>query len=234
MINLPKDPRHAKQDMRNMILAVILTLIILVGWRFYAGIPVPTPAIIATETTPTIAPLEMIAPTASRLEKLAAPARLKIASNALHGSIDLQGLKFDDLTLAKYHETLDKSSPEIVLLTPRAEHQGYFASFGWAGDGATELPTDQTIWQTSATELTPNNPVTLYWQNQQGIRFEVEITLDEAYMFSIKQRVINNTTSMVQIAPYNLINRTMNIDPEAQAIQHLGMLASYDNRLKEL
>ncbi len=234
MINLPKNPTHAKQDMRNMILAVILTLIILVGWRFYAGIPVPTPAIIATETTPTIAPLEMIAPTASRLEKLAAPTRLKIASNALHGSIDLQGLKFDDLTLAKYHETLDKSSPEIVLLTPRAEHQGYFASFGWAGDGATELPTDQTIWQTSATALTPNNPVTLYWKNQQDIRFEVEITLDEAYMFSIKQRVINNTTSMVQIAPYNLINRTMNIDPEAQAIQHLGMLASHDNRLKEL
>lgn len=243
MNNLPKNPIHARQDMRNMILAVILTLAILVGWRFYMGVPQPIPVETAQQT-PIANPLEanigvtkpliLRKQPISREQQLASPARLKISSGALHGSVDLQGLHFDDLTLAKYHETLDKNSPEITLLTPRANNDGYFATFGWAGDGSVELPNEQTIWQTDATILTPNKPVTLHWQNPQNVRFEVEITLDDAYMFSIKQRVLNNSAQIVQVAPYNLINRTLNIEPEKQAIQHLGMLATHDNRLKEL
>ena len=235
MNNLPTNPQHSRQDARNMMLAVVLTLIILLGWRFYAGEPQPTPQVAETVVQPElIAPASISAPTLSKAEILASPNRLKINNGALHGSINLQGLRFDDLTLVKYHETTSAQSPEIVLLTPRTANDGYFATFGWAGSSDVELPNEETIWQTESSELNAAKPALLYFENAQGLRFEVEIAVDENYMFSIKQRVINNSGAEVQIAPYNLINRTLNQDPEKIAIQHLGMLAMDGQKLNEL
>jgi YidC/Oxa1 family membrane protein insertase len=228
---------HHKEDQRNLMLALVLTLLVLVGWRFFA--PPPPVPVAHSSTTPqeTMLTQDVAMPSTlpiSRDAALTTASRIRINSSALHGSIDLKGLRLDDVTLARYHETIEKDSPEIVLLTPRIKGEGYFTAFGWVGDGNTTLPNDDTLWHSSHTELTPTQAVTFSWKNPEGVTFEVVISLDEAYMLNIEQRVINETGATIQVAPYATINRTLNADPEQLAIQHLGMIATHDNRLKEM
>jgi YidC/Oxa1 family membrane protein insertase len=228
---------HAKEDLRNMIIAIVLSLAILVGWRFYAGEVNPSVAPATTsekqELLPEISDTEMVgsAQNFTRADKLASNSRIKIISDNLHGSIDLQGLRLDDLTLAKYRENLDKNSDEIILLTPRVKGDGYFSVVGWVGNA--KLPDENTLWQTDAKSITPDSPALFYFENGEGLRFEVEISLDANYMFSFKQRVINNSEAAVNLASYSMINRTLNQDPEQLAVQHLGILASNQNALEE-
>jgi YidC/Oxa1 family membrane protein insertase len=227
---------HQKEDQRNLTIALLLTLIVLVGWKFFA----PTPPAVEEQPAQQASAQQQTALTpvpalpVTREAALHSPSRIRINSPALHGSIDLQGLRLDDITLAKFHQTIDKNSPEIVLLTPRIAGEGYFMSFGWVGDGTIGVPNEQTRWNASGEELTPTNPLTLTWENDQHIRFEVTLSLDDAYMLTAEQRVINNSDAPVQLAPYATINRTLNADPEQLAIQHLGIIATHDDRLKEM
>jgi YidC/Oxa1 family membrane protein insertase len=88
--------------------------------------------------------------------------RVKIATPRLHGSIDLLGARFDDLTLANYHETVDPKSPEVVLLWPKGTKDPYFAEFGWVpGTPGAKVPRPDTQWTASGGPLAPNSPMTL-------------------------------------------------------------------------
>ena len=67
--------------------------------------------------------------------------RISITSDEMHGSINLKGAKFDDLTLVKYHQTIDDKSPEVALLSPSESKDRYFADFGWiSSDSEIDLP----------------------------------------------------------------------------------------------
>lgn len=159
--------------------------------------------------------------------------RVKISSNSLHGSINLKGARFDDLTLAKYFVKIDKKE-EVVLFSPAQSKDRYFVDFGFASSNSNlELPKNDTIWQADSNNLTPENPITLSWINSQNIEFKIKISLDENYLFTVVQSVKNNSAQAISIANYGRINRSiLNLNKSAY-ILHEGLIGAFNGILNE-
>jgi len=249
-------------DQRNLLLALVISLAILLGFQFFIQRQTPqtaqAPTQGSTQATPSPAespaaptPSGTIAPptppditgkaapeaaaAASREEALALTPRVQIRTPKLRGSISLVGGRLDDLVLTRYHETIDPKSPEIVLLSPEGSEHPYLADFGWlATGGDLPVPKRDTLWQADGDTLAPGKPVTLSWDNGQGLRFEQTYTVDEDYMFTVTQRVVNNGESTVSLAPYGLISRTGTPKTLGFYILHEGLLGVFDGTLDEV
>ena len=177
-------------------------------------------------------------PAETREAALSQAPRIKIDTPRLHGSIDLAGGRIDDLTLATYHETVDPKSPEIVLLEPPGAPNPYFAEFGWVpapANGSVKLPGADTQWTAEGgnATLTPSTPVTLSWDNGEGLKFERTYGVDQDFMFTITQKVTNTGDKPVTLLPYALINRTGTPQTAGYYILHEGPLGVVDGSLKE-
>jgi YidC/Oxa1 family membrane protein insertase len=178
-------------------------------------------------------------PAETREAALSQAPRVKIDTPHLHGSIDLVGGRIDDLTLATYRETVDPKSPEIVLLEPSRAPNPYFAEFGWVpaqANGSVKLPGAETQWTAEnggGATLTPSTPVTLSWDNGEGLKFERTYAVDQDYMFTITQKVTNTGDKPVTLLPYALINRTGTPQTAGYYILHEGPLGVVDGSLKE-
>lgn len=158
--------------------------------------------------------------------------RIAVKTPSLEGSIRLKGARFDNLSLIKYRETLAENSPFIRLFSPAGTEYPYFAEFGWTSNDSVELPNAQTVWQTSDAELTPAKPVTLSWQNKKGVKFIRQIAVDDNYMFTITDRVENNSKEAVTLFNYGLVGRT-NVPEATRGAVLEGMVGYLDNSLKE-
>ncbi len=247
-------------DQRNILLAIVLSVAILVGWQFIFVQPqveqqaqqqqapqTQQPAVSQPATTQegSVAPTptlgasvpsvlrETQSGTLARQEALKKTARVEILSSRLQGSISLLGARIDDLVLSDYRETIDDSSPNIVLLSPTDTGDPYYAEFGWLGANV-KSPDGLTKWQADRNSLTPDSPVTLTWDNGEGLRFERRYALDEDYMLEVIQRVRNSGPKDVTIAPYGLVSRTNTPDILNFYILHEGLLGVFDGTLKEV
>lgn len=159
--------------------------------------------------------------------------RVQITSSRLSGSINLKGGRIDDLVLRNYRETLDPTSNEIVLLLPVGSERPYYAEFGWLGNGV-RTPSSKTVWQASGSTLSPGKPITLSWDNGQGMLFERQISLDGNYMFEITQRVKNVTKNSYSLAPYGLVSRTGTPSVLGFYILHEGLVGVLEGALQEV
>ncbi len=250
MQNTPHLP-PSSDDQRNLLIALALTALVLFAWKVLYEDPQqqqreaakkeqqrieqatnPDAAVIPSAAQAGLQDMATVETPMSRHDAIAAAPRVRINTPSLHGSIRLDGLRFDDLTLADYHETIDPDSPEVTLLTPRLPSEGYFAEFGWVGHG-TDTPNASTRWETSHHVLSDTQPVTFHWTNAQGIRFEQEVALDEHAMFTVTRRVVNTSGTVLQLAPYSLINRTLNEEGQAFLILHKGPLGVSNDVLHE-
>jgi YidC/Oxa1 family membrane protein insertase len=166
------------------------------------------------------------------IEKTSAE-RVKIASDSLHGSINLRGARFDDLTLAQYFKNPDKKE-EVILFSPAESKERYFADFGFASSNSNiEIPDSNTLWQSDNAKLTPKNPVLLSWKNSQNIEFQIKISLDENYLFTINQKIINNSLESINLAPFGRINRALNNQQKSAYILHEGAIGAFNGILSE-
>lgn len=167
---------------------------------------------------------------ATREEALAASPRVAIRSDELDGSISLRGARFDDLKLRQYRMTVDPASPEVSLLTPAGTPAPYFAEFGFipAPGQNVNLPGSRTQWQLAEGDvLTPSTPVTLRWENGQGLTFLRTISVDEHYLFTVTDRIENNGASAVTLYPYGLVSRTGRPAGSAFFILHEGFIGEF-------
>ena len=163
--------------------------------------------------------------------------RIKIDSSRLQGSISLKGLKIDDLTFKDYKDSLNKEDKLVTLFKPTKTQGGYFSNFGWAKTSKDEdfdLPDDQTIWNTNSKKISDKNPAIFSWTNNQGIQFEQEISIDENFMFTIKQTVVNNTDKNIRINPIAKIRRTDTPKTQGFFILHEGPIGLANNVLEEI
>ena len=163
--------------------------------------------------------------------------RIKIDSSRLQGSISLKGLKIDDLTFKDYKDSLNKEDKLVTLFKPTKTQGGYFSNFGWAKiskDEDFDLPDDQTIWNTNSKKISDKNPAIFSWTNNQGIQFEQEISIDENFMFTIKQTVVNNTDKNIRINPIAKIRRTDTPKTQGFFILHEGPIGLANNVLEEI
>jgi len=206
-------------DKRNLIFAVLLTGIILFGWPYVASYFFPTPAPVASTaasaTNPAGAATSDVSVEAAPAQAQAVPlgnalkssARIMVETPKLKGSINLEGAKIDDLVLLTHREQLAKKSPPVRLFAPSGTKNAYFARFGWAGTGII-APDDKTVWTPSGNKLTPSTPVTLSWTNAQSQKFEIDLSIDENYMITAKQRFTNGSMAPAEIASFALLSRT--------------------------
>jgi len=249
-------------EQRNLLIAIVLSVGILIAFQFaFERLRPPQPpapsggtAVTAPATTgPTshsappvpagasnapAAPAPGAAPThafETRQAALTEQPRVKIATPRLHGSIDLLGGRFDDLTLANYHETVDPKSPEVELLSPPGMQDPYLAEFGWvAGNPDVKVPGPQTRWTASGGPLTPTSPVTLTWDNGQGLLFSRVISVDPNYMFTVRDSVHNTGETPVKLLPFGLISRTGTPHVAGYYILHEGLIGYLGGSLQEV
>jgi len=246
-------------EQKNLILAVVLSAIVLIGWQLLVPRkqpPAPPPAQeqqqpgTAQQQTGSQQSLEPSAggpemqstqkqsvPGASgeltHSEALARSKRVRIETPKLAGSISLTGARFDDIVLKDYRETVSPESPQIELLKPEGSPGAYFAKFGWSKQKGVAVPQHDTVWTASSDVLTPDRPVTLRWDNGQGLIFEQEISVDRNYMFSVAQRVRNETGSPVELQPYALVRRIGTPKTLGYYILHEGPLGVFGDSLTE-
>ena len=199
-------------------------------------VPVPTTAPSAATATPPIPGTGPIAASAAetRASIIATAPRVRIDSPRLHGSISLIGARIDDIAFAEYRETLDPTSAEIVLLTPRGTENAYFAEYGWYSPTQAPVPGPETVWTADGTTLTPDQPVTLSWDNGAGLSFKRTYSLDDSYMFSVTQRVENASGAPIMLHPWARISRRGTPQVTGFVILHEGLLGVFDGTLKEV
>jgi len=169
----------------------------------------------------------------TREAALAKTPRVKIQSDRIDGSISLIGGRVDDIVLLDYRETLDPESSNIILLQPTQVAQPYYAEFGWIGRDV-KLPKGETLWTSNSVVLTPEIPVTLSWDNGEGLIFELTYSLDDNYMISLTQRVKNRSGANHTLTPYGLLSRTGTPDILGFYILHEGLIGVQNEILEEV
>ena len=230
-------------DQNRLFIAIAISIAILLGFQLILPKPLPTQVATTTQTTPQGAtprpttnpatpgftPTAVAPPTAQRDVP-----RVPIRATRVEGSINLAGGRLDDLVLREYHEQVEKTSPLVRLLEPRADPQPYYVQFGWSPETpGLRVPDLDAVWTASAGELTEKTPVTLTWDNGAGVVFEIELAVDDYYMFTAQQRIRNNTDAPVAAHPWSRIRRDYKPVTSGYYILHEGPLGVLGGRLKE-
>lgn len=218
------------QDNRNLILTIILSMAVLLGWQYFFGVPqAEKNKQIAAQTTSqnstaSVAPIKPVMVTKTREEALKGD-RIAIETPRLKGSIALQGARIDDISLVNYRETIDPKSKNIIYLSPEGTENGYYADRNYiSGVGATlaVLGKDK-IWQASGSKLTPSTPVTLVY-SENGIIITRTLTIDNGFMISYQDKIENKTDKSIALRPFGSLTRHGIPKTEGFYILHEGLI----------
>ena len=194
------------------------------------GQPAQAPAPVGPAQPPGQAAQAPAAATANREAALAMSRRVPIATDSLQGSIALKGGRIDDLALVKFRETVDPKSPPIVLLSPSGSPDPFYAEFGWtnAAGANVKLPAADTVWtQAGSGTLAAGHPVTLTYDNGEGLEFRRIIAIDDKYLFTIKDEVVNKSDKPVSLFPFALISRHGTPQTLGYYILHEGLIGKF-------
>jgi YidC/Oxa1 family membrane protein insertase len=225
------------EESRNLILAIVLSAIVLIGWNYFFA-PKPHPQLSANapvgagtanpaansaaapQSAPAVA--DVVKP---RDEVLAATSRVKLDAPGVGGSINLVGGQIDDVFFKAYHDTIDPKSPNVVLFSPAGAAEPYWAETGFVTpDKSVKTPTRDTSWTSRGDELTPSHPVTLTYDNGEGLVFTREIAVDDKYMFTVTDKVENKGDKPISLRPYALILRRGTPKVGGYSVLHEGFV----------
>ncbi|PZR10894.1 MAG: membrane protein insertase YidC [Azospirillum brasilense] len=229
-------------DNKRLLVAIAISIAILLGFELWNRPTVQQQ--VQSQQQARQAPTEPLppgigspAPTQGAVPpERSAAEHLPIETPRLAGSLNLRGAKLDDLVLKNYRETVAPNSPLVRMFAPRGEVAPYFAQWGWsAADGRTPVPGPDTDWTVAdKAPLTPQHPVTLRWDNGAGQVFEVVVSVDDNFMFSAQQRVINNGGEPVQVLPWTRVRREHTPQLANYYILHEGFVGVLGGHLQEL
>lgn len=243
-------------NQRNILLAVVLSGLLILGWdaamRFFypqaslaGGTEQSEPAPSAA-ADPAAAEVPMgkrtreggltdpalIAEEAKDLDTaLAQPNRIGIDAPELAGSVNLVGARIDDLVLKTHRQTVEKDSGPVRLFSPQGTPAQHFAQFGWVGQGV-KLPDARSLWRADGTRLSRTSPVTLAWDNGQGQRFTIRLSVDDRYMITAQQTVANTADGPIVVQPFALVNRTSKTASQDTWNVHSGPIADADGAVQ--
>jgi len=229
-------------NQRNLILAVVLCGILFLGYDaattyFYPAPPETEqgdrPTTPAQQRAANVTENPGVAAEVERQEKvdldeaLASGNRVRIDAPRVEGSINLVGARVDDIELKDHRATVDKDSGPVQLFAPAGTPIQYFAQFGFVGEG-TELPDAKTVWTASSDVLSADNPVDLRWDNGEGQRFRIRLSIDDNYMITAEQTVANAGNAPVVVSPFATITRTSLTSSKSTWISHSGPIGAFD------
>ncbi len=228
-------------DSKNVIAAISLSVAVIILYSLFFP---PTPQKIdKNENTKTEIQKNTDTPTLdnndeikklTREEALSESERIKFENENIIGSISLKGARIDDLTFKNYNVKLNDDK-KVTLLSPQKFTNGYLVESGFVTTNKNiDIPNSSTIWKITGNKLlTENNPINLTWTNSQGIKFEKEISLDNEFLFSIKEKVINTTDKTYNFYSYGQIIRNKMPEISGFYILHEGFLSVLDDELIE-
>jgi len=227
-------------DQKRLFLAIAISLAILLGFQMLVvpHLPKPpVPPVAQTDTTP-------LRPAATPAEAAAAAAetvpkdvpRLTIAGRRVQGSVSLLGARIDDIVLSDYKETLDPGSPDVRLLEPRSDDKPYYVQYGWtaASGEPVKLPDNNTVWTKSTDAVSAGQPATLSWDNGAGLTFLITLSVDDDYMFTVRQAVKNDTGQPVNLFPWSRIRRDYKPQVAGYYVLFEGLLGIVDGTLQDV
>ena len=230
-------------EQKNLIIAVAVSIAIFLGFDFFYTSkkvqPLPVVASIATaQTSAQVVPANALPHTLlSRDESLKEDARVLIKTSHIKGSIRLKGALIDDVELTHFKETTDKNSPNVVLLTPQKTKGGYTAAFNWVGQGNISCPNESTVWKVEggdkSVELTPSKPLKLFFDNGQGIHFKRTIVVDENYLFTVTDHVVNTGKTDVTLHQIGQVTRYGTPETSGFFVLHEGGVGVLGHALSE-
>jgi YidC/Oxa1 family membrane protein insertase len=237
-------------DTKNLVIAVVLSIVVLLGWtwaanKYFPASNPPSSKIEAGKQQPVQQPASRpSAPSTPKATKsvsaaLASSPRVTIRTPSLAGSINLKGAQIDDLLLLNEKQTLAKDSPPVRLLSPLGAPGAYIAEFGWTAQGA-PVPTLDTVWTTDGQQLSPGNPVTLSTQMPDGTRYQLKVAVDGGYLFTVDQSVLNASGKPISVRPIGLVSRSGQSADKSSWTNHVGPIgvfngkANYDVNWKDL
>ncbi len=183
-------------------------------------------------SVPTGQPVE-----ASRNTIIADGERIAIDNGRLTGSFALTGGRIDDIVLTDYEVSIAPNANDVTLFNPAGSPNAYFAEFGWTPAPENQdiaIPSQETVWTADRNELRPDEPVTLTWENGQGLTFERTLAIDSDYLISVTQRVINGGDSAVTLYPYGLVRRWGTPEISGFFILHEGPMGVFSEQLTEI
>jgi YidC/Oxa1 family membrane protein insertase len=247
------------ENNRNFILAIVLSMVVLFAWQFFFVPQTPSDKELAeqrqqtqegasqpeADTTPeaggapevggapqpgaSVTPQPAGVAGLTRAEALAASPRIAIDTPSVKGSIALKGARLDDLTLKDYRVTVDPDSPEVILLSPSGDVHAYYAVRGFVGADGKDL-TGDALWTAEGQgPLTPDSPITLTYDNANGLVFTRTISVDDKYMFTIDDKVTNTGSEAVTIYSYGLVSRHEQPEGRSFYILHEGLIGVADH-----
>ncbi len=228
-------------DTRNVIAAISLSAAVIILYSLFFQ---PDPATIKqnlaeqnkienNEDTPSLDKNENFSKL-SRADALKENDRIQFENGSVVGSISLKGAAIDDLTFKEYNVELNKNE-KITLLSPRNVEDGYLIESGFVSTNKNiDIPDASTVWEVSGNnKLTNNNPVKLTWSNTQGITFEKHISLDDQFLFTVKEKIINSSDKSYNFYSYGQIIRNELPEISGFYILHEGFLSVLDDELIE-
>ena len=232
-------------DNRNVFVAIALSMSVLLFWGAFFDTPKQQRNVVSqkqerslnsstNQITPDINQFKTET-TLSRKDAITQNDRVIIKNDNVEGSISLKGAVIDDLSFIKYKKEL-KNEDKVVFLNPKEIADGYYVETGWSSIGnKVKVPNIETQWSVKGNKLlNQNNSVTLIWNNGEGIIFKKIVSLDDKFLFKIKQEVQNNTKKDLELYPYAQITRNKKPDDvQGFYILHEGFIGVFDGELKE-
>ena len=223
-------------NIRTM-LAAILSIIILIIWQNYLYKPQynkdNAPISNNSFSDNLLELTDQSTHTKNKDQEPAHNTQIQFKNNFISGSINLVGAKIDNLILLKYKQTIKPDSKNITLLSPAGNKGVYYAEFGWLTNNKNiEVPDNKSIWKADKKVLSPNDKVTLFWKNNSGIKFFIQISVDDNYMFTIEKKVFGLRNS--DIKSYAAMSRSINDDIKSQMLIHEGCIGVFNNKLEEI
>lgn len=227
-------------DTKNLILAVVLSAVVLLGWTWVANRYFPTANPPAAKVVngkqkpveqPQSQPSATAAPKAAQTVSaaLASSPRVAIRTPSLVGSINLKGAQIDDLLLVNEKQTIAPDSPPVRLLSPLGAPNAYIAEFSWTAQG-TQAPTLDTMWTADSQQLSPGRPVTLSAQMPDGTRYQIKIAVDNGYLFTVAQSVVNGSGKPISVRPIGLVSRGGESTDKSSWTNHVGPIGVFDGK----
>ena len=238
---------------RNLIMAVALSMIVLLGWQIFVIQPEMEKE--AAEQERIAAEMAQSAATANDSGRPSASAtsgtpaiinntapakavdtakRIVIDAPLVRGSFSVRGARLDDVILTSYNETLDENSENIHFLKKTSSDTPFFAEFGWSSsDSGQTMPSADSLWSADRDVLSPATPVTLTWDNGQGLQFTRRISINDDYLFVFEDSVTSSLPGDITLYPYGLVRRHGTPATTGMYILHEGPLGVFDETLSE-
>ena len=231
-------------DSKNVLLAVILSTAVIVIW----SVMFPPPEIENTtsddttiveknESKPQAPKIKIKEPDKkiTRQDAIKQSDRINISNGKIFGTISLNGALIDDVTLKNYKETLNEDSKQVVILNPKKSENGYFLETGWATSENIKVPNHNSKWSVIGNNtLAPKQPVTIQWDNNEGLIFKKKLTIDDKYLIIVEDSVQNLSQKNINLFHYSQITRNKKPDVQNFYILHEGLIGVVGDELKEL